>query len=42
VFGVPLLPERKVNCFALIAPDTVIDRDKKLREIDAATEASVS
>ena len=37
-FGGPLLPERKLSYFAGIAPDAVIGRDKKLREIDPATE----
>src|SRR3954454_6132473 len=36
-FGMPLLPEREVGFFVVVAPDTVIDRHGKLREIDPAT-----
>jgi hypothetical protein len=37
-FGMPLLPEREVGLLVLVAPDTIIDRYGRLREIDPATE----
>ena len=37
-FGAPLLPEREVGGFVRLAPDTVIDEDGRLRDIDPATE----
>jgi hypothetical protein len=37
-FGMPLLPEREVDPFVVVAPDTVIDRHGKLRGIDPATQ----
>ncbi len=37
-FGAPLLPGREVSISVHIAPDTVVDRNGKLRGIDPATE----
>ena len=37
-FSEPLLPDRKVGHIARVAPDTVIDEDRRLRRIDPTTE----
>jgi hypothetical protein len=37
-FGAPLLPKRSVAGFVRLAPDTVIDEDGRLRDIDPGTE----